>query len=82
MGFFVCLFVSSLFLLFGTLYPSSVATTLMGKRDLITLLQLSFCCLVTVSVLSYVGWSAVYDCAITWSYSLAFSKRILVIFAR
>ena len=40
-------------LLFIILCPSSVAITLMGKRELVALLLMSFWCLVIVSVLFF-----------------------------
>ena len=55
---------------------SSFATLLMVKRDLDALLYLWFCCHMAVCVLclliSCLELSAVFDCGISWSYSLVF----------
>ena len=51
----------------------SFAIILMGKRELVALLGLSFWCLVIVYVALPLGamcLSAVLDCGISWSYSL------------
>ena len=49
---------------------SSIAIILMGKRELVALLNLSSWCLVMVERLFLTRLSAVCDCGISWSYSL------------
>ena len=50
----------------------SIAIILMGKRELVALLNLSSWCLVVERLFLAVSWglSAVCDCGISWSYSL------------
>ena len=58
--------------------PSSFAIILLGKRELVALLLLGSECHVVAIVLCLflavplVGWSVVYDCGISWSYTLTF----------
>ena len=60
---------------------SSIAIILMGKRELVALLNLSSWCLMMVEwrlPCSATGLSAVCDCGISWSYSLFSNLRPLV----
>ena len=54
---------------------SSLAIILKKKRKLVALLLLSYRCIVTINIpYGAVGWSAVCDCGISWSYSLTFLR--------
>ena len=67
-GFCVCLC-----LLCITLCPFYFCNRLADVENAVDLLLLSYRCLVNVNVLRLfgaVGWSAVYDCGTSWSYSL------------
>ena len=58
----------------------SIAIILMGKRELIALLNLSSWCLVMVERLfphGATGLSAVCDCGISWSYSFTIFETII-----
>ena len=61
--------VSSMFCCTLLYVHSSFAIILMGKRELVALLSLSSWCLVIVPH-GAKSLSAVYDCGISWSYSL------------
>ena len=54
-----------------SIIAQKIAIILMGKRELIALLNLSSCCIVMVERSSS-RCSAVCDCGISWSYSLTF----------
>ena len=55
---------------------SSIAIILMGKRELVALLDLSSWCLVMDERLFLAGLSAVCYCGISWSYSLTIFENI------
>ena len=69
MGFCVC----SMFNCTLLCILSSFAIIMIGKRELVALLMAFFCyCSVALLPPGAMGWSAVCDCGIIWSYSLAF----------
>ena len=77
LGFFiVCLcsnFVLSEFCEMVLSVLSSLAISLLKKRELDALLYLCCDCLCSVSLPhNAMGWSAVCDCGFSWSYSLTF----------
>ena len=62
------------FLLYGSCVLSSLANILLKNREQVVLLATLIQCVVVVCFLAFphgvLGWSAVCDCDIFWSYSL------------
>ena len=58
---------------------SSFAIISLRKKQLVALLCLHAVVWLSLFCASLVGWSAVFDCGISWSYSLTFSCVILMV---